>query len=153
MNGLIKELMNILCNMENVNLHNYYSIHVCPSLVQRLSVVHPSVHQRPFLSTFGFSSYSGFQMPSQTPAEQGIVELHILNFKTTWSEFKILSHTAAALGKAELCILDSKTTWSEFQSLSQTTTCAGQSELHILLKPHFSLYSPPQSQSQVVVLR
>ena len=92
-------------------------------------------------------------MPSQTAAEHGVAELHILNFKTTWSELQMLSHTAAARGKAELHIVDFKTTLSEFQSPSQTTAVQGKAELHIILKPHISLYSPPQRQSQVVVLR
>ena len=45
---------------------------------------------------------------------RGEAELRILNFKTTWSEFQMPSQTAAERGKAELHILDFKTTWSEF---------------------------------------
>ena len=54
-------------------------------------------------------------MPSKTAAEQGVAELDILDFKTTWSEFQKTSQTAAEQGVAELRILDFKTTWSEFQ--------------------------------------
>ena len=50
-------------------------------------------------------------------AEQGEAELHILDFKTTWSEFQKASQTAAERGEAELRILDFKTTWSDFQIL------------------------------------
>ena len=63
------------------NLHNYFDIHVCPSLRR-----HPSV--RPVLSHFRVSSYSEFQMSSQPVAEGGKAELCILNLKTTWSEFQ-----------------------------------------------------------------
>ena len=59
-------------------------------------------------------------MPSQTAAERGKAELHILDFKTSWSEFQKPSKTAAERGEAELRILDFKTTWSEFQRPSQT---------------------------------
>ena len=34
-------------------------------------------------------------MPSQTAAEQGVAELCILDFKTTWSEFQKLKQTIA----------------------------------------------------------
>ena len=56
-------------------------------------------------------------MPSQTAAEQGEAELHIFDFKNTWSEFQKASLTAAEQCKAELRILDFKTTWSEFQKV------------------------------------
>ena len=59
-------------------------------------------------------------MPSQTAAERGKAELHILDFKTTWSEFQKASQTAAEQGKAKLHILNLKTTWSEFQKLHLT---------------------------------
>ena len=70
------------------------------------TVRRPSVFQ----SHFRVSSYSEFQMPSQTAAERGEAELRILNFKTTWSEFQRPSQTAAERGKAELRILNFKTT-------------------------------------------
>ena len=66
------------------NLHNYFNIHVCPSLRRRRRR-RPS---RPVPSHFRVSSYSEFQMPSQTAAERGEAELRILHFKTTWSEFQ-----------------------------------------------------------------
>ena len=45
-------------------------------------------------------------MLSQTAAKQGIAELCILTFKTTWSEFQMPSQTAAEQGVAKLLILD-----------------------------------------------
>ena len=56
--------------------------------------------------------------PSQTAAEQGVVKLRILDFKTTWSEFQKPFQTAAKRGVAELRIFNFKTTWSEFQKAS-----------------------------------
>ena len=53
--------------------------------------------------------------PIQTATERRKAELHILNFKTTWSEFEMGSQTAAERGKAKLHILNFKTTWSEFK--------------------------------------
>ena len=61
---------------KKLNLHNYFNIHVFPSLQWPLPFSH-----------FRVSSCSEFQKPSQTAAEQGEAELRILNFKTTWSEF------------------------------------------------------------------
>ena len=72
------------------------------------------------------------QEPNQTTAEQGKVELRILNFKTTWSEYQKPSHTAAEQGKAKLCILNFKTTWSELQKPIQITAEQGKAELRIL---------------------
>ena len=60
------------------------------------------------------TTWSEFQMLSQTAAERGEAELRILDFKTTWSEFQKASQTAAEQGEAELRILNFKTTWSEF---------------------------------------
>ena len=62
----------------------------------------------------------------------GKVEVHILNFITTWSEFQKVSQTATEQGKAEQCIFNFKTTWSEFQKPSQTATERGEAELRIL---------------------
>ena len=67
-----------------------------------------------FMAHFQVLSYSEFQKPSQTAAEQGEAKLRILDFKTTWSEFQKPSQTAAERGEAELCILNFKTTWLEF---------------------------------------
>ena len=63
---------------------------------------------------------------------QGEAEVHILNFKTTWSESKRASQTATEQGKAEQYIFHFKTTWSEFQKPSQTATERGEAELRIL---------------------
>ena len=52
----------------------------------------------------------GRQIPSQTAAERGEVELRMLDFKTTWSDFQKSSLIAAELGEAELRTLDFKTT-------------------------------------------
>ena len=81
---------------ENANLHNYFDIHVCPSLRR------PSSASRPVPSHFRFLSCSEFQKPSQTAAERGEAELRILYFKTTWSEFQKASLTNAERGEAEL---------------------------------------------------
>ena len=43
-----------------------------------------------------------FQKHSQTTAKWGVTELHILDFKNTWSEFQKHSQTAAVRGEAEL---------------------------------------------------
>ena len=37
-------------------------------------------------------------MPSQTAAERGEAELRIFDFKTTWSEFQMASQTATEHG-------------------------------------------------------
>ena len=63
---------------------------------------------------------------------RGEAEVHILDFKTTWSEFQKASLTAAERGEAELRLLDFKTTWSEFQKTSQTAAERGEAELRIL---------------------
>ena len=63
---------------------------------------------------------------------RGEAEVHIINFKTTWSEFQKASPTAAERGEAELRILDFKTTWSEFQKPSQTAAKQGKAELRTL---------------------
>ena len=73
--------------MLTFHLHNYFHIHVCPSLRRRRPSVVPS--------HFRFLSCSEFQKPSQTAAERGVAELRILDFKTTWSEFQKASLTAA----------------------------------------------------------
>merc|ERR1712012_222597 len=86
----------------------------------RPSVLRPSsVCPKFFFNFYRVSSYSEFQMPCQTAAEQGVAELRILDFKTTWSVLQKPSQTAATRGKAELRILNFKTTWSEFQKPSQ----------------------------------
>ena len=51
-------------------------------------------------------------MPSQITGIGGEAELHLLNFKTTWSEFQKPNQTAATRGEAELRVLDFKITWS-----------------------------------------
>ena len=63
---------------------------------------------------------------------QGEAEVLILNFKTTWSEFQMASQTATEQGEAELSIFDFKTTWSEFQKPSQTATEQSKAKLRIL---------------------
>ena len=57
--------------------------------------------------------------PQSDRCRRGKAELHILNFKTTWSEFQKGSQTAAERGEAKLRILDFETTWSEFQKACQ----------------------------------
>ena len=56
--------------------------------------------------------------------------------------------TAAKRGEAELHILDFKTTWSEFQNPCQTAATRGEAELRIYILKETS---PPQSGSQAVV--
>ena len=76
-------------------------------------------------------------MASLTAAEPGEAELHILDFKTTWSEFQKPSQTATEQGEAELRILKFKTTWSEFQKPSQTSATPRVHKLRIYnLKKH-----------------
>ena len=103
------------------HLHNYFNIHVCPSL-----------RHRPVPSLFRVSSRLEFQKPSHTIAERGEVELRVLDFKTTSSEFQKASMTTAERDEAKLRILDFKTTWSEFQKASQTAAEWGEAELCIL---------------------
>ena len=50
--------------------------------------------------------------PQSDRCLQGEAEVRILDFKTTWSEFQMPSQTAAERGEAELRILNFKTTWS-----------------------------------------
>ena len=136
------------CSHLMQNLHNYFNIHVCPSLRRRRHVTsHFQVSsrlefQKPSQTAAGRgvaelrildfkTTWSEFQKPSQTAAERGVAKLRILDFKTTWSEFQKPSQTAAERGVAELRILDFKTTWSEFQRPSQTTAKQGEAELHI----------------------
>ena len=107
-------------------LHNYFDIHVCPSLRRRPSSSVVGV-VRPVPSHFRFLSCSEFQKPSQTATERGEAELRILNFKTTCSEFQKANQTTT-----EQCIFDFKTTWSEFQKPSQTATERVEAELRIL---------------------
>ena len=95
--------------------------HSLVGMNEKFWAVHPSY--------FRVSSCSAFQKPSHTAAEWGKAELHILDFKTTWSEFQKPSQTAAERGEAELRILDFKTTWSEFQKPSQTAAMQGKAEL------------------------
>ena len=57
------------------HLHNYFNIHVFPSLWRRWPLP---------LSHFQVSSCSEFQKPNQTATEPGNAELWILDFKTTW---------------------------------------------------------------------
>ena len=85
------------------NLHNYFNLHVCPSLRPVPSVPSVPSHLRVSLRL-------EFQRPSQTAAERGEAELRILDFKTTWSEFQKPIQTAAKRGEAELRIFDFKTT-------------------------------------------
>ena len=76
---------------------------------------------------------------------QGEAEVHILDFKTTWSEFQKASQTATAQGEAELCILDFTTTYSEFQKTSQTAAERGKAELRILnFKTTWSEFEKPK---------
>ena len=70
-------------------------------------------------SHFQVSSYSEFQMPSQTAAERDKAELCILDFKTTWSEFQKASQTAAERGKAELQLPSHETAvWAIYEAKS-----------------------------------
>ena len=52
---------------------------------------------------------------------RGEAEVHILNFKTTWSVFQKESQTATEQGEAELPIFNFEITWLEFQKHIQTT--------------------------------
>ena len=63
---------------------------------------------------------------------RGEAEVHILDFKTTWSESQKVSQTVTEQGKAEQCIFNFKTTWSEFQKPSQTPTEQGEAKLCVL---------------------
>ena len=78
----------------------------------------------------------------------GEAEVHILDFKTTWSEFQKASQTATEQGKVEQWIFDFKTTWSEFRKTCQTNVARGEAELRIYNLEKTSL---PQSRSQAVV--
>ena len=116
------------------NLHNYLFQH------SRLSVLTASVPAY----HFRVSSCSEFQKASQTAAERGKVELHLFNFKTTWSEIQKASQTVAEQGNAELHILDFKTVWSELQKPSQTATERGEAKLRILhFKTTWSEFQKP----------
>ena len=49
--------------------------------------------------------------PQSDPCRRGEAEVRILDFKTTWSEFQMASQTTTKRGEAKLHILDFKTTW------------------------------------------
>ena len=72
-----------------------------------------------------------FGSPSDR-CRQGEAEVHILDFKTTWSEFHKPSQTVTERGEDKLCRLNFKTTWSEFQMSCQTAAMRGEAELRIL---------------------
>ena len=68
---------------------------------------------------------------------RGEAEIHILDFKTTWSEFQKVSQAATEQGKAEQCIFDFKTSWSELQMPSQTSPTEAKPRcVYSNLKPH-----------------
>ena len=106
------------------NLHNYFDIHVCPSLWRPYGV-RPS---RPV----PLPSFIIFRVPdAQSDCTfRGKAEVLMLDFK--WSEFQKCSQTAAERAKAELRILNFKTTWSEFQKPCKTAAARGKAELRIL---------------------
>jgi len=60
--------------------------------------------------------------PQSDHYHRGEAEVHILNFKTTWSEFQKASQTAVRRGEAELRIYNLKKT-SPPQSRSQAVVC------------------------------
>ena len=52
--------------------------------------------------------------PQSDCCRRGEAKVRILDFETTWSEFQMSSETAAMRGETKLRILNFKTTWSEF---------------------------------------
>ena len=48
--------------------------------------------------------------PKSDQCRQGKAKIRVINFKTTWSQFQMASQTATERGEAELRILDFKTT-------------------------------------------
>ena len=70
--------------------------------------------------------------PKQDCCGRGEAEVRIIDFKTTWSEFQMPSQTSTEHGEAELCIFYFKNTCSEFQKASQTATKGGKAKLYIL---------------------
>ena len=87
--------------------------------------------------------------PQSDCYRRGEAEVHIFDFKTSWSEFQKPSQTATEQGKADLHILNFKTTWSEFQKRCQTVVVQGKAELQIL-KYKINITSPESVPSSCV---
>ena len=67
--------------------------------------------------------------PQSDSCRQGEAEVHIFDFKATWSEFQKASQTATEQGNAELGILNFKKT-SSLQSRSHAVVCVSTPRMY-----------------------
>ena len=120
--------------MPLITLINYFNIHVCLSFrrppssirefVQKLTtmpaVVAQNVVNQSCLVCVMSEKYAYWVTlrPQWERCHRGEAEVHILDFKTTWSEFQKASQNATEQGNTKLRILNFKTTWSESQKRS-----------------------------------
>ena len=85
--------------LKKVNLHNYFNLHVCPSIsCLSLGVPQSDVTDKSCLVCVKSEKFASLVTlrPQWDCCSRGEAKVHILDFKTTWSEFQMPSQTAPA---------------------------------------------------------